>query len=406
MAVRRTGRGLALGTALALALAACAGDAGDVAGDAAGGEPIRIGVLTSLSGPFTPWGIQARAGMRMAADELNADGGVDGRMVELVGADDRNDPDVATTELQRMVELDGVVAVGGVISSSVGVAVARTAEELQVPLFPVKAGAEQVLTTDSRYTFRTCLPAAPMTAPPLLQYAQDNGFERVGVIIADYAWGQSVRASIEDVFADTGIEVQVEVAPVAETDFTTYLRSLQEFDPDLIAATGHPPGAGPITIQASDLGIDVPVTGPYAALATVFESVGVVAYDNYADYGCADYGSDSYVELATRFAEHSGFSFMESDAVAGHAIVMLVAEAVSEVGDDPTAIAEHVRGASFDMPGYSHTLAWTEWGELAESRPTLSIIRETTPPDGVNPGATWYPQVVLVADPVEPHRPG
>ena len=212
-------------------------------------------------------------------------------------------------------------------------------------------------------------------------------------------------ASIEDTFADSDIEIQVEVAPVTETDFTTYLRSLQEFDPDLIAATGHPPGAGPITIQASDLGLDVPVTGPYAPLATVFEGVGEVAYDNYADYGCADYSSDSYQELAARFAEESEFSFMEDDAVAGYAIVMMVAEAVENGATDGTGVADYIRGASFDMPGYSHTLSWTEFGELAESRPTLSIIREQSPPDGVNPGATWYPEVVLIADPVEPYQP-
>jgi len=426
-------RGLALGAALALTLAACAGDDGgdDPAaqestddgatddgtdddgtdddgsddGEQASGEPINIGVLTSFTGPFTPWGIQAEAGMQMAADEINAEGGVDGRMIELVSADDQNDPDIGITEFERMVEQDGVLAVGGVISSSVGVAAAQTAEQLEVPLFPVKSGAEGVLTSDSRYTFRTCLPAAPMTAPPLLQYAQENGFERVGVIIADYAWGQSVRASIEDTFAGSDVEVQIEVAPVTETDFTTYLRSLQEFDPELIAATGHPPGAGPITIQAADLGLDVPVTGPYAPLATVFEAVGEVAYDNYADYGCADFSSDSYIELATRFAEESEFSFMEADAVAGYAIVQMVADAVANGAADPVAVADHVRAGSFDMPGYSHTLSWTEWGELAESRPTLSIIREQAPPDGVSPGATWYPEVVLIADPVEPYQP-
>ena len=436
MRVRGFSRVLATGAALALALGACASDDGDDPaddggttaaddddggdteddggdegtddegdGDDASGEPIVIGALTSFTGPFTPWGVQAEAGMQMAADEINADGGVGGRMIELVSADDQNNVDEGISAFERMVEQDGVLAVGGVISSSVGVAVAEVAEDLETPLMVIKSGSPAVLTADSRYTFRTCLPAAPMTAPPLLQYAEDNGYERVGGIIADYAWGQGIAAALEETFADSDIELQIETAPVDATDFNTYLRNLQDFDPDIIAATGHPPGAGPITIQASDLGLTVPVTGPYAPLATVFEGVGEVAYDNYADYGCADYSSDDYQELAARFAEESEFSFMEDDAVAGYAIVMAVAEAVENGANDPAAVAEYLHGAEFDMPGYSHTLSWTEWGELAASQPSLSIIRQQEPPEGVNPGADWYPEVVSISDPLEPFQP-
>uniref|UniRef100_UPI0035157BDC ABC transporter substrate-binding protein n=1 Tax=Euzebya sp. TaxID=1971409 RepID=UPI0035157BDC len=349
--------------------------------------------------------IQLQAGMQMAAEEINADGGVDGRMIELVEADDQNNPEEGVTAFERMVEQDGVVGVGGVISSDVGLATSRTAEELEVPLFMVKGGATDILTADSRYTFRTCLPSAPMTAGPLVQYLQENDLSRVGAIIADYAWGQAVREALETALDEAGVEYQIEVAPVGETDFTTYLRALDEFGPDVIAATGHPPGAGPITIQAADLGFEVPVTGPYAPFSTVFEGVGDAAFDTYADYGCADYSSEDYQELAARFAEFSDFGFMEDDAVAGYGIVTMLAEAVGEVGDDPVAVAEYLHAGSFDLPGYSHTMSWTEWGELAESQPAFAIIREMEPPEGINEGAGWYPEVLLVPEPLEPYQP-
>lgn len=327
-------------------------------------------------------------------------------MIEMVEADDQNNPDEGTTALERMVEQDGVVAAGGVISSDVGLATSRTAEELEVPLFLVKAGAGGILSQDSRYTFRTCLPAAPMTAGPLAQYIEQQGLTRVGAVIADYAWGQSVREALEATFSEIdGVELQIEVAPVGETDFTTYLRALESFDPDIIAATGHPPGAGPLTLQATDLGFDVPVIGPYAPLATVFEAVGDVAIDRYADYGCADYSSQDYQDLAIRFAESSEFGFMESDAVAGYGIVQMVAEAVAEVGDDPAMVAEYLHANTFDLPGYAFSLGWTDYGELAEAQPPLSIIREMDPPAGINEGATWYPEVLIIPEPLEPYVP-
>jgi branched-chain amino acid transport system substrate-binding protein len=434
MKLRRHHRLLAVAAAMLLGLTACGGDddAGDTETDTGGGEtsteemtggetggdgteaggeapsgdPINIGLLTSFTGPFTPWGLQVQAGMNLAVEEINADGGVEGRPLAIVEADDQNNPDEGVTALERMVEQDGVVAVGGVISSDVGLASARTAEELETPLFMVKGGAAEILTPDSRYTFRTCLPSAPMTAAPLAQYIEDEGLTKVGAIIADYAWGQSVRSALEEeVGGLDGVELQIEVAPVGEQDFTTYLRSLQEFDPDIIAATGHPPGTGPIMLQATDLGIDVPVTGPYAVLPTVIEGAGDVAYDRYVDYDCADYSSDDYQELAARFAESSDLGFMDDDAVAGYGIVTMVAEAVAEVGDDPAAVAEYLHGNSFDLPGYAFEMGWTEWGELANAAPALSIIRGEAPPEGVNPGADWYPEVLLVPEPLEPYEP-
>ena len=374
-------------------------------GEAPSGEPIQIGVLTSLTGNFAPWGVQTRDGMQLAVDEINAAGGVDGRPLELVVADDQTDPDQGATELERLAE-GGVVAIGGVISSDVALATARIAEELETPLFLVKAGSEAILTRDSRYTFRTCLPAAPMVAGPIAEYAQQEGLTRVGAIIADYGWGQAFRAAFEDEFAALeGVEIQVEVAPVPETDFTTYLRNLESFEPDLLVATGHPPGSGPITVQSADLGLDVPVTGAYSPWALVMSGAGDAAIGRYTDFDCADYQSDEYQELARRYLAMSDNTFMEDDAVAGYGIVTMVAEAVTEVGDDPVAIAEYLHDNTFDLPGYPFEMGWTEWGELATAQPLFSIIGEGPAPEGVNEAGDWYPETLILPEPLEPYEP-
>jgi branched-chain amino acid transport system substrate-binding protein len=385
---------------------ATTGGAATTAGAAPTGEPIKIGVLTSLTGNFAPWGVQVRDGMQLAVDELNAAGGVDGRPVELVVADDQTDPDQGATEIERLVE-EGVVAIGGVISSDVALSTARIAEELETPLFLVKAGSEAILTADSRYTFRTCLPAAPMVAGPIAQYAEQEGLTRIGAIIADYAWGQAFRAAFESEFADVeGVEIQVEVAPVPETDFTTYLRNLESFQPDLLVATGHPPGSGPITVQSQDLGLDVPVTGAYSPFALVMEGAGNAAIDRYTDFDCADFQSEEYQELARRYLAMSDNTFMEDDAVAGYGIVTMVAEAVTEAGDDKAAIAEYLHGATFaDLPGYAFDVSWTEWGELAEAQPLFSIVRGGGAPEGVNEAGDWYPETLILPDPLEPYEP-
>ena len=394
----------ATGDADADADADTASDA-DADADAGSGEPIKIGTLTSLNGPFTPWGIQVRDGMQLAVDEINADGGVDGRLLELIVYDDQSNGEEAIKGIERLIE-DGVVAIGGPISSDVGLATSTIAEELEVPLFLAKAGSDAILTTDSRYTFRTCIPAAPMVAEPIVQYAQAEGMTKVGAIIADYGWGQSIKAAMEDSFADAeGIELQIEVAPVGEQDFTTYLRKLQEFDPALIVATGHPPGSGAITAQSAELGLDVPITGAYSPLAGVMNGVGDAGIGRYADFGCADYDSASYQELAARFVANTDNVFMEDDGVSGYGVVTMVADAIANVGDDPADIAAFLHGASYDLPGYAFKMAWTEWGEMANAAPQFVVIGEGPAPDGLNESGTWWPTTLIKPDPLTPYEP-
>jgi branched-chain amino acid transport system substrate-binding protein len=376
--------------------------ADDTAAD--GGEEIQIGALTSMTGNFAPWGIQVRDGMQLAVDEINADGGVDGRMLELVVSDDQSNAEEGVSALERMVE-DGVVAVGGIISSDVGLVTAQVAEESEVPLFLVKSGAETILTRDSRYTFRTCLPAAPTVAEPIAQLAVAEGYSRIGAIVADYGWGRAVESAMQTSFDAAGLEYQIEVAPVPEEDFTTYLRNLEEFDPDLIVATGHPPGSGAITVQSSDLGLDVEVTGAYTPFALVAGGAGDAAIGRYTDFKCADFESDEYQDLARRYLESSDNTFMEDDAVAGYGIVTMVAAAIAEVGDDPAAIAEWLHTQTFDLPGYPFEMSWTEWGEMAAAAPLVMVLGEGPAPEGLNEAGTWYPETLIRPEPLTPYEP-
>ena len=241
-----------------------------------------------------------------------------GRPLELVIEDDQNSPEEAVPAYERLVE-EGVVAVGGIISSSVGGATAPLAESNQIPTFLVKSGDQTILTPDSRFTFRTCLPAAPTVAGPIIEYAQENGLTKIGAIVADYPWGHAFQSSIETaVAAADGIELQLEVAPVPEQDFTTYLRAIDEFGPDLLVATGHPPGGGPIIAQSNDLGMDVPVIGAYSPWALVMGGAGDVALGRYADFDCADYQSNGVPGTGPPLpGDVVDNTFMDDDAVAG-----------------------------------------------------------------------------------------
>jgi len=113
-------------TLFALALAGCAAaPASDSSGSNDTAAPIKIGQLSDLTSTFTPWGVQVRDGMALAAQEINEAGGVEGRMIEIIVQDSENNGDTGVDRLERLLE-DGVVAVGGILSSGVGAPVAGT----------------------------------------------------------------------------------------------------------------------------------------------------------------------------------------------------------------------------------------------------------------------------------------
>lgn len=373
--------------------------------------PIKIGVLTPLTANFAPWGIHVRAGAALAVNEINRSGGVkgrgNGRKLNLVVADDQStNTSAAVDGFRRLTQQENVVSVGGIIGSPIALATTRLAEESRVPLFLTKAGNNEILTRASRYTFRTCLPAAAMVATSVVQLAQRRGIREVGVVIADYAWGQSFKSSLEDSAKSApNIRFNIQVAPLPTTNFTPYLRSMAGVS--LLVATGHPPGAGAILAQAGQLGIKAPVIGAYSPYGLTVRNAGNSAYGVWSDFKCMATGTAAYKALAKRYLRtFPQNGFMEDDALSGYAYVKIVAEAIRNVGTNRVQIANYVRTHTFNIPGYAFPLRWTQWGEL--NRPTVQfavLTRGPAPQAGLNVGANWWPRVLFKSQPLTPYRP-
>jgi branched-chain amino acid transport system substrate-binding protein len=358
-------------------------------------EPIKIGALTSLSGPFVVWGAPIVRGMRLAVKELNEAGGVIGREVVLLERDTRGSPDEGITLMRGFVERERVVAVGGVVSSGVGMATSRMAEELRVPILLVFSGSHQILKKDSRFTFRTNLVAGPMLIDAFATFIQEKGIKRVGVIIADYAWGHAIKDAIErKIVPLPGIKVQIEVAPVRETDFTTYLRRLERLNPEILILTGHPPGQYGAAKQAFEMGIGQYTTHSGGGEEVFMDVIGKPGFGHIIEFSSADWEDPAYQDLAERYHRAFGCLF-GSSAFAGYVDVMLVADAIKRTNSvDPKDIADAIRTGRFVKPGYAFPLSYTEWGELKEASYVLFTL-EAGDPGRINPGADWRPKVLF-----------
>jgi branched-chain amino acid transport system substrate-binding protein len=394
-----------VGVVGALVLTAGLGASTTASGSSAAGNPIKLGILTSLTGPFAAWGIQNRAGAALAVNEINRKGGVNKRLLNLVVADDQSSPNGGIDGFRKLTQQDHVVAIGGLIGSNVALATAAQAESAQVPQFLVKAGANEILTQKSRYTFRTCLPAADEVARPILDLAKQRNLSSVGAIIADYAWGQSIKKSLEDAFDGSGINLIVRVAPLTTTDFTPYLRAMTGVG--LIVATGDPPGGGAILAQAGQLGIKAPIAGAYSPYTSTAKAAGDSAFGRWTDFKCMNVASAAYKALAKRYLRtFPSNGFFEDDAFAGYAYVKIVAQAVGAVGDDPKKVAAYVHTHTFNIPGYAFPLKWTAWGEIQSPTVYFTVLTKGPPPtSGLNTAGDWWPRNLSKSKPLTPYRP-
>ena len=362
------------GAATIGALAGCVGGAG-------GGGPITIGAIEPLSGNFTPWGQAHEAGLEFGVTEVNEDGGVLGRELQLEVTDTGSDPAAADSGFRRLVEQEGAVAVTGPVSSDVGIRTAQTAEDLGVPNVLHMAGSNDTITPETTHTFRLGILPAATGMQAQARLVEAAGYSRVGAIIGDYGWGRSVEESIEASFPEG---TQVEVAPVGADDFSAQIRKFPT-DLEMMVASGHPPGSLTITNQLYELGYDPEViTGAGLPPGVIAGALGENAFRAFTHVHNTDVYGEAFAAVARRFAEATDAQF-DTHKAYGYVAATLLAAAIESAGEaEPGAIREALVGIEFDTL-FAEPVQYTDHGELEGCVQIYSQLRGGGPdfyPDG------------------------
>jgi branched-chain amino acid transport system substrate-binding protein len=195
-------------------------------------KPYKIGSEQPLSGNAAAGGKTALVGVQMAVDRINKSGGINGRPVELISADDESKPDVARRKVEKLLVEDEVDAHVGGFLSNICLACMPVFEENKV-LNMISVCLDTTLTTTkcNRYSFRP-FDYAPAQAVAFAPYLVNKLGKRWHLLYADYAWGQSTRDAYAqeikklggDVVGTTGI-------PLGTADMTPFLSKISgDFD--------------------------------------------------------------------------------------------------------------------------------------------------------------------------------
>jgi branched-chain amino acid transport system substrate-binding protein len=200
-------------------------------------EPIRIGVLAPLSGPFASGGSAFLQAVTLAAEQVNAEGGVLGRHVDLVVADTQGRVDIARSEALRLTSQEKVFALVGAYLSEETVGVIEVAAASRsVLIVPVAATAE---ITDHvrrkydryRYVFRVGY-SIPQWAGMMAEFLGGRGIARYAFVGAGIRWNRELAKELRQALARKGI------VPVYET---FYSPRNPAFEPVAVAVVARSP---------------------------------------------------------------------------------------------------------------------------------------------------------------------
>ncbi len=359
-----------LGAALLglLALSACSG----------GGRPIQIGVAANFTDPLS---LPIRYGAQLAAEEINAAGGINGRPIELIEREDYADADSAVVVATDFYNSD-VIAVIGHGFSGPTLAAAPVYNGGSDPLLEIAPASSAPAVTDAGpYTFRVC-PSDLAHGAALARWAQGRlGLSRGAVLYLNSDYGRGVRNAFEAEFGTlmgtvTGVYPYLGDAP----DVSAYVDLLsRDKRAQFLVIAGYDPDARTILGEMRRKKLDIPVMG-----GDGLEQIALAGPVANGVYVTASYAPSTDTPANRRFIEAYRKRFPDagdpngSGAGAYDAVYML-RDAVLRAGTDRQKVRDAFAGIGTATPAYEGamgTIAFDENGDVPSLRIYVGQVQD------------------------------
>lgn len=337
---------------------------------------IRIGSMFELTGSASEYGISMNDAVHMAVEEINSDGGIDGKQVEIVERDIASVESEAAQAATSLTTEENVSTVIGPALTGTFQAAIPIMNQNEVPIISPSATDDGVL-QDSQgnvhpYAYRAGFTNS-FQGGALARFANDTLEASNAVIFADNSsdYAQGLTQTFQDAF--DGEIVSVENFTADQTDFSATLTNIANMDFDVLYVPGYYEQAGPIIKQAREMGIEQPIIGPDGFGNTkVFELAGAENMNDvyYTSHFAVESEDPATQEFVSNYQEATG---NEPDMFTGLAYdsVYIVKEAMERAGStDPVAINSEIE-ATENFEGITGTFSFDENHDPVKS---VSII--------------------------------
>lgn len=226
------------------------------------GSEIVVGHYASMSGGTAHFGQDTDKALRLAVEEVNASGGIQGRPLRVVTLDTRGDSAEAANAVSRLIDVDKVVAVIGEVASSLSLAGGRVAQRRRIPMISPSSTNPKV-TQIGDFVFRVCF-LDPFQGRVMARFARETlKLSKVAVlkdIKNDYSLGLS--EAFITAFTEGGGTIALEQSySQGDTDFSAQLTAIKGASADGIFVPGYYSEVGAIARTAQRLGLQAPLMG-------------------------------------------------------------------------------------------------------------------------------------------------
>lgn len=282
-------------------------------GPAIAADPIKIGVVTPLSGTYTGIGQQVRWGLELATKEVNAAGGIMGRQIELIFEDEEANPAVAVQKAEKLFEVQKVDFLTGTVNSGSTLAVGQTAERAGKLIATTVSFADSI-TGDkcSPNVFRVNARAGQQSTALAAWVVKQKPKAKVYFLGPDYEMGRSTVATFKKTVEGLGAVSAGEVfAPLDSKDYTQYFGQLRQAKPEVLYTSVAGNDTVRLMTQMQDFGL--------LGNMLVVGASGTVTSQNIAAVGAAANGFGTGVGYSTQIDSPENKKFVDAFKAANKA---------------------------------------------------------------------------------------
>ncbi|HEY0919025.1 ABC transporter substrate-binding protein [Devosia sp.] len=339
-------------------------------------DPVKIGIVVELSGAGAPAGTNWRDGIKIAVDEINADGGILGRLVETAEYDTQTDPQTSRALVQKAID-EGAYAIWGTIYSGSTLVNMLVAQQNEIPQF-VGSESPAIVDKGNPFVFRTSS-GAQKGVPALTSYFKDTlGARKVGIAWVNNEFGKGGHDVFAAEMAKVGIEVVADVSSEqAQTDYAADVARLKDSGADAVFVYMNQEESARFLIEARKQGLAMPLVGEVTLTeAKVIELAGGAAEGAIAHVGLT--ATATQVEGIAQFAAKFEQTFNRRpthDAIKGYVGAWATKYVTEMVGEfNGAAFAEKMKNLCLDVAEHPRMLLDTCWDDRGEmSRPSFMV---------------------------------
>jgi len=220
-------------------------------------EPIKIGVVSPLTGRQAEVGKMQKNSYDLAMEEINAAGGVNGRKIMLIYEDDMDKPEVSSSAVEKLITKDKVLAVMGSYSSSATLPATATGEKYETPFLSPSGANDDITRRGSKWVFRTNAPSS-VYSKTIFQFLDDAVEPKtIAIIFEDSSFGTGVAKAANQLAKEQGIEIAVnESYSRGAPDFRPILTKVKEKNPAILFMVAYLSDCIPLMRQIRELDIN------------------------------------------------------------------------------------------------------------------------------------------------------